>query len=95
MRYINILIASLLLSMIIYSADGAVKYSGQASCEFIRSSLLNNLDTVVRLEMANFQLKKDELYRGKYSSYFDEALSHYDTKALLRAVDSVSGNCPF
>lgn len=45
--------------------------------------------------MANFQLKKDDLYREKYAIYYDEALSHYDTKTLLKAVESVSGSCPF
>ena len=95
MKYVNVLTISLLISLIFHSADGALKYSGQASCDFIRSSLINNLDTIVLLEMANFQLKKDELYKEKYSTYYDEALSHYDTKILMKAVDSVSGSCPF
>lgn len=75
-------------------ANSAVKASGYAACDLIRLSLRNNMDTVVRLEMLNFQLKNDEVYKDKYSRYYDEALSHYDTKALLKAVDLVARSCP-
>ena len=95
MKYVNILTISLLLSLGFHSANGAIKYSSQASCDFIRSSLINNLDTIVLLEMANFQLKKDKLYKENYSSYYDEALSHYDINILTKAVDSITGSCPF
>jgi hypothetical protein len=45
--------------------------------------------------MANFNLKEDDAYRKNYGSYFDEALSHYDTKTLLKAIEAVSYACPF
>lgn len=75
-------------------ANNAVRASGYAACDLIRLSLRNNMDTVVRLEMLNFHLKNDEVYKEKYSLYYDEALSHYNTKALLKAVDLVSRSCP-
>jgi len=63
-------------------------------CEIIKVSLRNNLDTIIRIEMINFQLKKDVNYVTKYSAYYDEALSNYDIKALKRAIESVSYSCP-
>lgn len=91
----RIAISSLFVACVVSSADSDAKLSTRDACELINASLRNNIDTIVRVEMVNFQLKKDEIYTNNYGMYYDEALAHYDLKTLSRAIDSVSNNCPF
>ncbi len=95
MKISGIIALAAVSSAITISASGGSRIHDSGVCDVIRLSLRNNIDTIVRVEMVNFKLKEDEAYRKKFSNYYDDALSTYDTKTLLRAIESVSRICPF
>jgi hypothetical protein len=63
-------------------------------CKPLREAFLHNIDAIIRLETVNFMLKKDDIYVDKYSFYYDDALSNFDVRTLLKAIDVISANCP-
>lgn len=90
---ILLLVSSTLIATSI-AISGPKPYD-HGTCSVVKASLRNSIGTIIRVEMANFNLKEDDAYRKNYGSYFDEALSHYDTKTLLKAIEAVSYACPF
>ncbi|RUM96955.1 hypothetical protein EET67_15575 [Pseudaminobacter arsenicus] len=63
-------------------------------CKPLREAFLHNIDAIIRMETVNFMLKKDDVYVDRYSGYYDDALSHFDVRTLLKAIDVISANCP-
>ncbi len=83
---------AVILDLIISPALNAAEPDDRP-CELIRVALRNSIETIILLEMQNFNLKKDSAYDQNYSAYYDEALSHFNTKALVRAMEAVSDRC--
>lgn len=91
-----------LLGLILMLASAAVQpgHAGEltiekgALCRPLREAFLHNIDAIIRLETVNFMLKKDDVYVDRYSDYYDDALSNFDVRTLMEAIDVISANCP-
>jgi hypothetical protein len=81
-------------SSIIPGHGNELSASKNIMCKPLRDAFLQNIDAIIQLEVVNFMLKKDDLYTERYSEYYDHALSHFDVRTLLKAIDVIAANCP-
>lgn len=94
MKYVFVFSIAFLLLAVHQSYGDDLPAGKSITCKPLRDAFLHNIDTIIRLESVNFMLKKDDLYVDKYSEYYDHALSHFDVRTLLKAIDVISANCP-
>jgi hypothetical protein len=89
-----LLALNMMLALAAVQPGHASEMAAGVLCKPLREAFLHNIDAIIRLETVNFMLKKDDVYVDRYSDYYDDALSNFDVRTLLKAIDVISANCP-
>jgi hypothetical protein len=87
-----IIAASLLLST---STGGVSETSSSESCEIIKSTFRNHIETIFLVEAANFRIKNKSSIDPDSVEEYDDALSHYDSRLSFETVNIILDECPF